>query len=785
MEQPTVRQAGEADFTFRVGSLPTEELKVTGFTGTEGISELFHFQIEFCSDERDIDFTGVVGQACVLEIANSAGSRYINGIVRRFARTGEGVNLTYYSAEVVPMHWLLTKRYKSRVFTVSNCADMTAPGIIKKVLEDAGIPNDAFRMALSGSYPARDYVAQYRETEMDFISRLAEHEGIFYFFEHSAEGHVMVFGDSPVAHVATPGDAEWPFHEPSGLVPDKEYVFSLQNSEQMRFGAVALDSFNFQQPQAQLRATTAGEDLTSLEWSEYPPIYVEKSDGDRYAGVRLEEYQASRKVVNMGTVIRALLPGYKFTLEGHASDSLNIEYLVTHISHRARQTQSTQEEADSTEGTKYESDVRCISAGVPFRPPRVTPRPIVQGSQTAIIVGPSGEEIYTDKYGRVRIQFHWDQEGEYNENSSFWVRVSQGWAGGNYGIMFLPRIGQEVIVDFLEGNPDFPIVIGRVYNNDHMPPYTLPAEKTKSVIKTNSSKDGKGNNEIRFEDLTGKEQLFIQAQRMMDTRVKASHMHTIGGSYHLDVGGEKDGKLFGEYRQLIYEAKHTHVKGERCTLIEKDDGLQVDGNVSIKVGGTLSTDVAKDVVDKFGAGHKHDVTMVYALKALGVKIEASTGIELKCGGTSIVLTPAAIFITGGPLVNINTGSGPPVTAPTAKATSPTKPEDPAIADKSDPGKDVSYGAEPAEYEPLEAAAAEGAPPVEETAEQEKKSWIKIRLKDEADRPVSGEKYRVTTADGSVKEGALNAEGRAHITNIAPGTCQICFPDLDLEAWERV
>ena len=304
----------------------------------------------------------------------------------------------------------------------------------------------------------------------------------------------------------------------------------------------------------------------------------------------------------MATVARGLMSGYRFTLIDHPKDTPNLEYLVPQISHRATQTQSGQEEGDGSQpGTQHELDVRCIASDLPYRPPRVTPRPTVLGSQTARVTGPTGEEIYTDEYGRVKVKFHWDREGEHDENASCWIRVSQGMAGGNYGIMFLPRVGQEVVVDFLEGNPDQPLIIGRVYNGDHMPPYPLPDEKTKSVIKTHSSKGGGGNNEIRFEDLKGKEQLFLQAQRMMDTRVKASHMHTIGGSYHLDVGGEKDGELFGEYRQLIYEAKHTHVKGERAALIEKDDGLQVDGNVSISVGGTLSTVVGRDVVEDFGA----------------------------------------------------------------------------------------------------------------------------------------------------------------------------------------
>ncbi|MCP4246027.1 MAG: type VI secretion system tip protein VgrG, partial [bacterium] len=378
-------------------------------------------------------------------------------------------------------------------------------------------------------------------------------------------------------------------------------------------------------------------------------------------------------------------------------------------------------------------------------------------------------------------------EGGHSETASCWIRVSQGMAGGAYGMMFIPRVGQEVIVDYLEGDPDQPIITGRVYNADHMPPYKLPDEKTKSVIKTHTSKGGGGCNEIRFEDLKDKEQLFLQAQRMMDTRVKASHMHTIGGSYHLDVGGEKDGELHGEYRQLIYEAKHTHVKGEKRMWVEMDEGRQIDGQQSIAVGGTRSTKVGADVVDKFEANHKHEVAQTYAAKALNIKLEASIGIELKCGGSSIVLTPAAIFIMGGPLVNINTGSGPPVGPVTAMAGAPAKPEDPAAADKSEPGKDMRYsgGEELLEAEGLEPVEGyEFEPPAAEEEEKET-TFIKIRLLNDEGEPVAGERYRVTCPDGTVKEGTLDANGMAEVTGIEPGECDVTFPDLDESAWHSI
>lgn len=781
------RPADTADFTFRAGTLSTEDLKITRFEGSEGLSELYHFRIDACSTLHDLKLSDLVGKSGLLEVRGIGGTRYVHGIVRQFARTGQGSSLTYYAADLVPVHWLLTRRYRSRIFLESNCPDMTVPGILRKVLTDAGIPGDNVRYALQGDYEAREFVVQYRESEFDFISRLMEHEGIFYFFEHTAEGHKMVIADSPVAHVASTISGTLPFRERSGLLPDqdRESVYELQDAEQIQIGAVSLDDYNFQKPATPLETEVTGETFTSLAFEDYPGDYDVKAVGETYSQVRMEEFQAARRIEHMMTTARGLLPGHKFTLEEHGTQELNGEYLVVRVHHRATQPQSGAEELEGAgDDARYEAAIETIPAATPYRPPRRTPRPTIRGSQTAIVVGPEGEEIYTDKYGRVKVQFHWDREGTHTENSSFWIRVSQGMAGGGYGHMFLPRVGQEVIVDFLEGNPDDPIVTGRVFNGDNMPPYKLPDEKTKSCIKTHSSKGGGGTNEIRFEDLKGEEQLLIQAQRRMDTRAKGSHFHTVGGSYHLHVGGEQDGELKGEYRQLIYEGKHVHVKGDLMTNVDTDESRRVKGKVSIKVDGTHSLDVGGDVVEKFGAGHKSDVTQNFALKAMGIKLEASTGIELVCGGSSIHITPAAIFIKGGPLVNINSGSGPPVMAPMASATAPVDAEDPAVADRTEPGADVTYTKTADDYEDLVIPTLPGSdiPPTED--DKKKTSWIEIQLVDEVGEPVAGEPYEITLPDGKVRKGSTDANGKAKISGIDPGNCRITFPRLDEDAWHR-
>jgi type VI secretion system secreted protein VgrG len=756
MSNGQARPAHTADFTLQAGDRTAEDLKVTGFTGTERISRLFDFRVEICSDDANIDLDSLVGQSCTLEIAGPSGSRYVHGIVWQFERTGEGRNITYYAAEVAPIHRLLTQRYGSRIFQEHNCSDMTVPGIIKQVLDDAGIPQDNYRFALQGTYDTREYVVQYRESEMAFISRLMEAEGIFYFFEHTAEGHKMVFGDSPVAHTDTPNEAEFAFRETTSMVTeeDREYVYKVRDRRAIRAGAVALDDYNFKQPQVDLAATTAATDFTSLEYSDYPGKYVDKGAGSRYASVRLEEFQCDRHVLQMNANVRALLPGFKFTLIEHPAESLNREYLVTGIKHRAAQPQSAQEEAGAEIGIEYRSEIEAIPSDVPFRPPRVTPKPVIAGTQTAMTVGPQGEEIYTDKYGRVKVQFHWDREGQYDENSSCWIRVSQGMAGGQYGMAFLPRVGQEVVVEFLEGDPDRPLITGRVYNNDNMPPYALPDEKTKSTIKTHSSKGGGGTNEIRFEDKKDAEQILIFAQKDLHVRVQNDRVTNVGNNDDLTVDSDQRIK------------------------IEGDRGLSIGGGDSVSVGGQYSLTVNGDAVETFKTNYKHEVTQTYAVKAMSIKLEADTGIELKCGGSSIVLTPAAIFVAGGPLVNINTAAGPPVGPVTALAASPASPGD---ADTATPGHDVTYGGGGAAPQPI--------PPPTPRAEEEEdeevgSSWISFELKDPSGQPIPNERYLLRLPNGRTRSGRLDENGFARVDGIPPGECQICFPRIDANEWHR-
>jgi type VI secretion system secreted protein VgrG len=755
--ETSVRPASVADFTFKVGDKSTEDLKVSGFEGTEGISRLFRFRIMLCSSEPAIAFDEIVGKPCVLEIAGASGSRFVNGIVRRFERSGEGSSLTYYTAVVVPVHWLLTRRHKSRIFQEHNCPDMTVPGIIKKVLQDAGIPEDNYRFALQGSYDKREYVVQYRESEMNFIARLMEEEGIFFFFEHTVDGHKLVFGDSPVAHVPAPNQAELVYRDRTGLVAEteQEHIHEIRDGQEIRIGAVRLDDHNYEQPQVDLMATAAASQYTSLEYSDYPGEYVDKSVGARYATIRLEEFQCRRWIQHMGASARALLPGYKFTLAEHPVAAMNRDYLVTRVVHTARQPQSLDAEAGAGYGAEYKAELRAIPADVPFRPARTTRRPRIHGTQTAIVAGPAGEEIYTDKYGRVKVQFHWDREGEHNEKSSRWVRVSQGSAGGQYGMMFLPRVGQEVVVDFLEGDPDQPIITGRVYNDDLMPPYTLPDEKTKSVIKTHSSKGGGGTNEIRFEDLKDSEQVLVYAQKDLHVRVNNDRVENVDHNRHLTV---KENKF-----ELVKQKKHVEVK--------------LDHNE--KIGGDMSLEVAGAVSEDFGGNHSENTGGNLYLKAgQNTVIEAAMGLTLKVGSNFIKIDSSGIAIVG-TMTKINSGGA----AGSGTAGTVNTPEETIDADAAVPGADVTYAATPTPDEALEVEQGEFTP-AEYEMEEKITSWVEIELVDEAGQPVPNELYELTYPDGRKRRGKLDERGQAHIGLPEPITVEVTFPHLDADAWER-
>lgn len=836
-----------AQLAFLVAGGTVDDFLVTRFRGSEGLCQLYRFEIELTSTLGQVALDDIVGKPAVLSINSPWGTRWFHGIIGRFEISGETPGLTHFRAELVPVVWLLTHRVGSRIFQ-----NKTVSEIISDVLIRGGIASDQFKLELGRTYDPREYCVQYRETDYNFITRLMEEEGIRWYFEQSQDAHVLVITDGGAdTSVPIEEDAALPYHPPTGMNVATEHVSRFRMGQAVRPGAVVLNDYSFKTPKLNLQTKSdCGRDK-EYEFSDFPGEYTLQGSGQALATLRAEEFETSRTVgVGQSNCVR-LAPGRTFELIEHPS-ALDGSYLLTTVQHQGKQATtrtvgtslgrsglldarlelslnaarqhedpvirelaealmqivSRIHRGDPTarraltqwlyhagqvsrdlgsiaaasggsptdalsipnllddvaalsvvehDAPVYQCRFECIPASVAYRPPRVTPWPVMRGAQTARVVGPSGEEIHTDEYGRVRVQFDWDREGGFKEDASCWIRVSQGSAGGQYGMMFIPRVGQEVVVDFLEGDPDKPLITGRVYNADHMPPYELPKEKTKSVIKTNTSKGGGGSNEIRFEDLKDKEQILLYAQKDLHVRANNDRVENIDHDRYLTV---KENKF-----ELVKKAKNNEVK--------------LDFNE--KVGGNLSLDVGGDVVEKFGMNHKNETTMTSATKAMSIKLEASVGIELKCGGSSIILTPVAIFIVGGPLVNINSGSGPPVGPVTATAAAPEAPVD---ADTTEPGKDVTYagGEELAEGEvPADTAGHE----FEESEPTEQKtSWIEMELRDDEGNPVAFERCRIKTTDGRVIERSTGEDGVLHIHGIKPGDCEITFPNLDKEAWGR-
>lgn len=671
--------------------LGKDVLLLQELTGYEGISRLFSYELDLLAFENDsIAFDDIVGEKISLTLHLPDGTpRYINGYVSRFTQgeTDERF-FTHYHAQVVPWLWFLTRQADCRIFQ-----NLAAPDIISQVFNLFDFKD--FRLSLKASYPQLEYCVQYRETSFNFVSRLMEEFGIFYYFDHSTQGkHTMVLADQSSTLPVSPSSPVSYDLVVGGLV-DPEVINNWHVGQEVRTGKYTVTDYNFTTPSTSLLANDPTVvDLAasqSLELFDYPGLHTTKDQGDTVAKVRMQEEEAGYMVVSAAGNCRGLMSGYSFELKNHYRGDQNTNYVVTEVRHFASAGQSYT--AGEAGGETYSNNLTCIPASVTYRPARVTPKPFVQGPQPALVVGKSGEEIWVDKYGRVIVQFYWDRLGKKNENSSCWIRTSQPWAGGNWGAMWIPRIGQEVLVSFLEGDPDRPVITGRVYNADQMPPYTLPDYQTRSTFMSRSSKGGGGSNynELRFEDLKGQEQIFMNAEKDMDLRVENDSREFIGANRHLIVTANQ--------QEQIQADKHLHVQGNHLEKIDGNMSLNVGGNQMESVTGNLSLSVTGNQSESVTGnvslavtGKKDETSMAYALKtdttihlnagAMAV-IEAAAGLTLKVGGSTIDMNPAGVFITG-TMVFINSGAAS-VSAPDASPQSPDSPTDPKDPDTADDG----------------------------------------------------------------------------------------------------
>lgn len=635
-------------------------------TATEQLSSLFEFDLELYSERTDIELSELLGKNVTVRVqlpeARGGGIRYFNGFVTRFHYLGmRGMRYGVYRAMLSPWLWFLTQTSDCRIFQ-----NQTVPEIIESLFREHGFTD--FRNSLSSRYRTWDYCVQYRETDYSFVSRLMQQEGIYYYFIHENGKHTLVLADNRGSHNTFPAYDEVPYYPPDIMeYRERDHIYTWTIEKQVQPGAYALNDYDHTDPRKKLRATTVAPKshvLADFEMYDYPGEYTDYGDGENYSKIRLQELQAEHEILRGEGIARGLVSGCLFSLTNCGRADQNREYLIVATVHELQM--DPYESSPSPDALRKIFQVRivAIDAQQPYRAPRITPRPVVQGPQTAVVVGPKGEEIYTDQYGRVKCQFHWDRHGKADEQSSCWIRVAQSWAGKKWGSFNLPRIGQEVIVDFLEGDPDQPIITGRVYNGVNMPPYGLPDKKVVSTLKSLSTPGGGGFNEIRLDDTKGQEQIFIHGQYNQDVRIENDSLEWVGNDRHLIV---KNDQL-----EQVENDKHLTVKGNQKEKIQGDKHQKVQGDHNQEVNGALSINVGQDIQEKAGQKYALDAGMEIHLKAgMKVVIEAGVQLTLKVGGNFVDINPAGVTIQG-MMVMINSGGS----AGSGSGCSPDAPTDP-------------------------------------------------------------------------------------------------------------
>lgn len=615
-------------------------LRGVKLSGSDGITELFRYEVDLVRnfpvegvagallDKLDLGslsaiattaahhvydiISNHVGQAATLTFDTGYSSRTVHGIISKFVQLDDGKTGTSYKAVLVPEVSRLLHRKDSRIFQ-----EMSASEIIAKVLEAAGIRAEHFRFALGKERPKREYCVQYRESDWSFVARLLEEEGIHFYFD----GNVLVMADGPTAHEPIEGGTLI-FRAPLGAMAHGEHVSRFAWAERLTSGTVTLRDYNFKKPALSLGVSNNADENAELEVYDFPGRYESPDRGNDLTSMRLEELH-TRKHTGAGVSDSCrLIPGQTFLLMEHPDDTMNLAYLVMRVEHRGS--------APISEGTledesSYENQFEVVRAETKIRPLRSTPRPIIAGPQTAVVVGPGKEELHTDVHSRVKVQFHWDRQGKKDDHSSCWLRVMQASAGAGWGAMFLPRVGHEVVVTFLEGDPDRPLVMGSVYNGANVPPFPLPQNKTRSTIRTKTF-GGDGHNEIRFDDATQAEELYIHAERDYNDIVKRNRSSVI----------------HGERRQTIDKDDAEHIGGNQ--------GITIDGNQHVHIRGNQRTIVdGNDSNDKKGfRGSGTTVRGKYEIDASDtMRVQAPNSILLECGGSSILIEPSKITLTAG------------------------------------------------------------------------------------------------------------------------------------------
>ncbi|MCW2485476.1 type VI secretion system tip protein VgrG [Candidatus Symbiopectobacterium sp. NZEC127] len=613
-------------FTVKVGALPASTFAVVDFQLSEALNQPFSLSLNLASALPDVDFGTVLDQPCELLVwYDGELKRRVNGIVSAFAQGDTGFRRTRYQIEVRPALWRLGLRTNARIFQAQK-----PEVIIGTLLEESGITDYAF--ALRNDHAVREYCVQYRESDLAFITRLAAEEGLYFFHEFEAGKHRVVFADDAGALSKGP---ELFFNLAAQGLSEGDYVRRFRYAEAVSTAEVALKDYSFKTPAYGLLHSKLSAELAhqreSYQHFDYPGRFKQDPSGKAFTGYRLDALRANAMTGSGESNAAMLMPGSSFTLTEHPNSMLNSDWQLVAITHSGQQPQALEEESGG-EPTTYSNSFEVISAKSTWRAD-LPYKPMVDGPQIATVVGPAGEEIYCDEHGRVKLQFPWDRYGASDDQSSCWVRVSQGWAGGQYGLIAIPRIGHEVIVSFLEGDPDQPVVTGRTFHATNPSPYPLPVNKTRTILRSQTHK-GQGFNELSFEDATDNEEIFLHAQKNMAVRVLNSKDERVDYNRTTSIGHDEE-LVVANNRKVTVEGNQDYkTTGNHLSLTEGDRGIQVKGDLAQKISGVFSVDSNGDLT-----------------------LQSGSKLTLRVGGSFVVIHAGGVDIKG-PAINLNSGGSP-------------------------------------------------------------------------------------------------------------------------------
>jgi type VI secretion system secreted protein VgrG len=595
-----------------------KKLDAYEFSMTERLFGHFILSMTVVSKPR-LKIHDYLEKKALLTLRGSKVDRYFHGRIHSFTEAISAGKYNLYHAVVMPDLTYLGNVQDVRIFQ-----DMAAPDIIAEVLKGIGMQSNAYEFRLKSQYAPREYCVQYRETSQSFLRRIMAEEGITHYHEHKKDGHLLVFADSSSSHTPITGPSKILFSQKGQLNIMEECVSDIFKTDRVTSGKVQLTDYDFKHPSNLPESRSKEKEYDNLEIYDFPGRFIDEKTGNRLAKVTLERRTSGRQTLSGSSVCRHFSVGRRFDLISHPNADFNGTYILTEVIHTGLQPQTLQELTGSEGGSTYGNTFTCIPKTVTWRPDLPGSKPSVTGVQTATVTGPKDEEIYTDQYGRIKVQFHWDRQGKNDEKTSCWIRVAQPWAGAGWGHLFIPRIGQEVVVNFIDGDPDRPVVTGAVYNGANMPPYNLPAEKTKSTIKTESTKGGGGFNELRFEDKKDAEEIYIHGQKDWNIEILNDKTQTIGHDEKLDVKNDRTKTVGHDQKEDIGNNKtinvikvHTETIGEDMTVkvgknldestgenkteaVEKNFTNTIGEDADIRIGGNETVDITKNDSRKIG-----------------------------------------------------------------------------------------------------------------------------------------------------------------------------------------